>query len=210
MKIDLEAAIKHASETFPIKVTSDLKEIKALSQDRKIKVFRCVVYFGGTKIPFPFSSVLEGCLGIDPGQVNMGFAFGCGREATIYQVKFPSKLGPVERLENTQILTHWILENAPIYCSSACVEYSAHGKTFGQSALAENRAAALLCVMVHSRFQTISVIPPLSIRKEVFGHGKIKAEEVWKKQLAKAPDGASALACALYAKKKYEKEKAVK
>lgn len=136
--------------------------------------------------------VKSAVFGVDPGITNLGFAFISPRGGELYQCTLPSKQGAVDRIRDVRGLTTYLIALNPIPAFS-CVEYAAHGAPYRQTALAESRAAALAALTdARAHPQTAA---PLSIRKVVFGNGKIRAEETWP-ELPK--DAASALACALY------------
>ena len=140
-------------------------------------------------------------IGIDPGQVNMGLTVLRGRGAWSYQIKLPSTLDPVERVTECIHVVTYLLERENITgCRRACVEYAAFAALYGQVALAENRTSAVVALLKANTLQ-IDIPSPGTIRKEVFGTAKEKAEELWP---FIPKDAASSLGCALYAFKKAE------
>lgn len=137
-------------------------------------------------------------LGFDPGEVNMGMAyFNPKGEGELWQVKFPSNCDSVKRIYNTESVMNFFLMGLKDKLGSySIVENASFGSPFGQAALAENRT-----IIAHNLIEQgldLAFIPPLSIRKHVFGSGKIKAEDTWPELAYKGHnDIASALACAL-------------
>lgn len=131
--------------------------------------------------------------GIDPGIRNMGFATLKASAWNLYQVKLKRiDDDPLERM-----LLVWKAIGTLIGMfslnSHVVIENASFGHTYRQVHLAEMRAAAILWFY---RYQIpIQVVPPQSVRKNVFGSAKIKAKEEWSEL---PPDAAAALACALY------------
>lgn len=139
-------------------------------------------------------------IGIDPGEVNMGISLihqdGVGGE--LWQIKFPSNCSSVQRVLNTHTIMREFLDNHILDSNTyAVIENASFGATYGQASLAENRTVAAYYIIMSGL--GIAYIPPLSIRKTVFGSGKTRAEDVWPELAYKGHnDVASALACALY------------
>jgi len=138
-------------------------------------------------------------IGIDPGSVNMGIAIIEGEldkpYAILYQVKLVRSNDPIERIKLAQEVMNscicwWF--NVPMLTT---IEGSAFSEHYRQTELAEIRTSvALWCIQ--KGFPT-KIIPPLTIRKKVFGSAKILPTEAWQ-DLSKTPDAAQALACAYY------------
>ena len=79
------------------------------------------------------------------------------------------------------------------------VEGPSYNARYGQPLLGEIRGALILGFS-HTPFQTVSEVAPLSIRKQVFGNGKIKPRELWKSQKKfTGPDALDAIAMAVCA-----------
>lgn len=142
--------------------------------------------------PFP-NNVSEHCrFGIDPGTTKMGLAYLWRTICHVYEVKIIRSPDAVARMLLTQdILSECfrMFDYAPLMT----IEGSSFGNNYRQTELAEVRTAAVLWAINHAI--TPIVIPPLKIRKNVFGNGKMKAEDVWTEL---PPDAASALACAYF------------
>ena len=165
-----------------------------------------VVYFASL---FKTFVVKKPALGIDPGDRNMGVALVYPPNYIVTaQVRFADAADAVERIINTVSVVTSILEamdgvhDLDFKNVCAAVENAAVSKMFGQIELAENRAAAIQALLMKNVFR-ISVPPPGSIRKVVFGTAKQRAESIWP---TLGHDGSSALACALYALLKQTEE----
>lgn len=143
-------------------------------------------------------------IGFDPGTVNFGMAYlPCPppdkpqRIARVFQIKLFRHITMPERIANVICLLDGIFFANPLGDDHICtIEGAAFGKQFRQIELAEQRATQAMWLM---RRSCAILVPSIqTIRKVVFGAGKIKAQDAWKDILPKAPDGASALACALF------------
>jgi hypothetical protein len=84
------------------------------------------------------------------------------------------------------------------------IEGASFGNNFRQAELAEQRTAMALWFipMTYYGSRQIKFVPPTTIRKVVFGSGKIKAHEAWQLEgipKSKQPnDALAALSCAYY------------
>ena len=135
-------------------------------------------------------------IGIDPGQVNMGMAVMGPNGADLYQIGLTSETDPAQRMMNVVTVVDRLFPGDGAV-AGACIEYAAHNKFHGQVPLAEARSAAGMALMTKGIVPLYP--PPASIRKEVFGKGTIKAEEVWTNLADKKHnDFLAALSCALY------------
>lgn len=132
--------------------------------------------------------------GIDPGQRNMGFTkLEQDSLAVVWQLHLPQINDPVHRMHFVRSLISWL---APRHNPDTCVvvEGASFGSVHGQVPLAEVRAA---CVFAFQRAK-VRIVPPSTIRKEVFGSGRRKAADVWPKLAVLYPDAVASLGCALY------------
>ena len=138
-------------------------------------------------------------LGIDPGTVNLGIAVldiptnGNVYEAVLYQMKFAQRaidvLGRIKAVQ--EALDQLCLSK---FQKTVVIEGASYGDKYRQVEMEDVRAA---CVMWFDRHHATSqVISPMTIRKNAFGSAKIVAHEYWK-ELAKFPDAAAALSCAV-------------
>lgn len=162
-------------------------------------------------IDYPYKTM---CVGIDPGQVNMGLAFIYNNKATAYQITLSSGVCLVERIvEVMQAVRESFLQGVhkkyrkpsakypsgavnPVY---GVVENAAYSAPFGQVPLAEARTAAVMGLMQMS-VKRIELLSPGAIRLRAFGDGKKRAEDVFKVD-KKHKDAITAIGCALAASK---------
>lgn len=138
----------------------------------------------------------ENLFGVDPGTTHLGLAFIWRSSCHIFEAKIVRSADPVERISLTQEIMNKCF-TIHDYTSFMTIEGSSFNSGYRQVELAEVRAAAVLWGLDHE-MKTI-IIPPMSIRKAVFGSAKLRAEIEW--DLRKYPNAASALACAYYSMK---------
>lgn len=143
--------------------------------------------------PFPVTTdhVL---FGVDPGTTKMGLAYIWKSVCHIYEIDIERSPDAVNRIILAQVIMSKCLimfDYAPIMV----IEGSSFSG-FREVELAEIRASCVLWAVGHGIKPHI--VPPLTIRKGVFGSGKTKAEVQWANL---PPDAASALACAYYSTK---------
>jgi len=157
-------------------------------------------------------------IGIDPGQVNMGFAVWFRNQPflTAWQIKLPSQKLMVDRILAVEFVIEELMVDFPKGDSTlkpgedyiALIEYAAHAFGFGQVPLSEARTAAVQSLLNFGiPSQSIHTPAPTSVYKAVFGSGKIKSKDAWHGLLG--PDAASAVGCllsygSLYGNKKSE------
>lgn len=143
--------------------------------------------------PFPNKSSEHIRFGLDPGTTKMGLAYIWKNVCHVYEIKIIRDANPVVRI----LLAQDILSECFHFFDYAPL-MTIEGSSFAgyrEVELAEIRASAVLWAVKHSIKPII--VPPLSIRKNVFGSAKIRAEVQWKEL---PPDAASALACAYFSK----------
>lgn len=130
--------------------------------------------------------------GFDPGTVHIGIATVWRNVIHLYEVTLVRSPNPVERIIMTQTV---LSECCSMFDYAPCmvIEGSSFGSNFRNTELAEVRASAVLWAVDHKVIPII--VPPMTIRKGVFGSAKKRAEEEWDKL---PPNAASALACAYY------------
>jgi Holliday junction resolvasome RuvABC endonuclease subunit len=141
---------------------------------------------------FPIQNM---CLGIDPGTVNMGLAIihqYLYPFAELFQIKMERLPDAVDRIRNIQYLLDDYIHTFS-FKPLAVIEGSSFGNAYRQVELAEIRASMVLWCL--NKGMEVSIIPPQSIKKKVFGSAKIKAHEEWK-DLENYKDAAAALSCA--------------
>jgi hypothetical protein len=83
-------------------------------------------------------------------------------------------------------------------CAISVIEGSSFGDNFRQVELAEVRSS-LAWWLMFNEIGDVQSIPPLSIRKTVFGSAKLKAQDVWDTEIPN--DALAALSCLYYADK---------
>lgn len=141
--------------------------------------------------PLPITTE-HAIFGIDPGTTKLGLAYIWRNVCHVFEVKILKRSSDaVERI----LLTQDIL-NECLHMFDFAPLMTIEGSSFNgyrQTELAEVRASAVLWAI--SKGIKPSIIPPMSIRKNVFGSAKIKAEVQWAEL---PPDAASALCCAYY------------
>jgi hypothetical protein len=146
------------------------------------------------KMEPPLPNVSQHVLfGVDPGTTKLGLAYLWRNVCHIYEIGIKRNSNPVIRiLLNQEIMSKCLkmFDYAPLMI----VEGSSYGKNFRQVELAEVRASAVLWAIDHGIKP--SIIPPSSIRKQVLGSAKLRAEVEW--DLRNYPNAASALCCAYY------------
>lgn len=141
-------------------------------------------------------------IGLDPGNRNMGITiippswFG---PIISVEIRMEPERDPVNRIFNIyQMVYQFVGKELPQEIRQegyAVIEGASFGDKFRQVELAEARTASLMALSnlgLH-----INILPPISIRKKVFGAGKIKGENLWKHLLPS--NAASSLVCALCA-----------
>ena len=137
-------------------------------------------------------------VGIDPGSRNMGLAVFHDLIGRAYDIKLAVTPDRISSMLLIQTVVNYLMEETwPDGYSRGrwliWVEDAAFGMKYGQVQLAESRAASMLYFA--SRCSKVTVIPPASIRKMVFGDGRKKAHEVWTEV---SPNAAAAMSCAIY------------
>ncbi len=150
------------------------------------------------KAELPIEVTREGMFfGFDPGTTHIGIAVidTCkgNHDLTLFQINLERSDDAITRtIGMKKLISHCV--NWFCYPQFACIEGASFGDRYRQVELAEVRAAAVIWCYDHE-FET-RVVPPLVVRKEVFGNGRTKANEVWTNIPA---DAANALACAYFA-----------
>ena len=132
-------------------------------------------------------------LGVDPGTTKLGLAWIWRNICHIYEIKIIRSPDPVVRI----LLTQEIMSKCFLmfdYAPLMTIEGSSFGNNYRQVELAEVRASAVLWAI--NQGIKPSIVPPLSIRKKVFGDAKLRPETEW--YLREFPNAASALACAYF------------
>ena len=136
-------------------------------------------------------------LGFDPGSTHLGIAVVDATlgipEVKLWQIDMERNKDAVERMRSIQYILSDLITWSYYNNMVACIEGASYGDRYRQVELAEIRAsAALWCLQ---KGYKVSIVPPNTIRKAVFGNGKTKAQDVWTNIPA---DVANALACCYY------------
>jgi len=135
-------------------------------------------------------------LGFDPGTTHLGIAVldtcSGNPECTLFQIDLKRSDDAVTRSDTTYRLLS-LCVNWYCYPMYACIEGAAFSKAYRQAEMGEVRGAAIIWCKQHE-FET-RLGDPLVVRKEVFGNGRTKADQVWTNIPA---DAANALACAYF------------
>lgn len=142
----------------------------------------------------------EVVFGIDPGSKNMGLTIlqRANHFAMCYEIVFPSEKLIIPRAEQIRLALSDIIflgESWKAEKVLVAVEGSGFNHRFIDTRLTEARLTAALwfrdTLLVEENF---IFIPPLTVRKCIFGSAKIRAESQWPEL---KPDAASSLAIAL-------------
>lgn len=143
----------------------------------------------------------EVVFGIDPGGRYMGLTIleRTYHLATSYEIEFPSERLVIPRATQIRLALSdiiflgesWKAENILV-----AVEGSSFASPYRNTELAEARLTAALWFKDKLEVEegNFVFIPPLTVRKYIFGNAKIRAEEQWPEL---KPDAASSLAIAL-------------
>jgi Holliday junction resolvasome RuvABC endonuclease subunit len=134
-------------------------------------------------------------IGIDPGSVNLGIAEIVSLEnisIRVFQIKLERKQDPVERIwQMKQLLNALFTSSTSPILSKMCIEGASYRGPGRHEELAEIRTVCALWG-IENRYNP-KIIPPASIRKQVFGTAKFLPQKEW----TEIPgDAANALACA--------------
>lgn len=142
-------------------------------------------------------------IGIDPGNKNMGLtALPVVGQTLIksYEICFPSERFAISRLVQIRLaisdIMYGTLHSRAHYKMLIALEGSAYSMPYRNTELAEARITAAAWFMDNFQLTQDSFVflTPQTVRKTVFGNGKIKAETLWPQLKG---DAASSLAIAL-------------
>jgi Holliday junction resolvasome RuvABC endonuclease subunit len=132
-------------------------------------------------------------IGIDPGTAKLGISIIHPDEIDVFEIHMKRADTALIRMLNIQETLGMFIDDfiTPVHL---VVEGAAFAKGFRQVEMAEARASIIL--WANDMGFEVDMVSPGTIRKAVFGNGRCKASEFWKEELP--PNGADALACALY------------
>jgi hypothetical protein len=153
-------------------------------------------------VQFPDSILPIGGIGVDPG-VNVGLSVIMGEDVAVTWHTHYNRAGYdiVDFLDAIQNLWMLVPGGTPKR-TPVIIEGAAYGPKFGQPLLGQIRGAAI--VGFHNAgFDYIAEVPPLSIRRKVFGDGRIQPIDFWRNDRSMRPvwkkDEADALSMAICA-----------
>lgn len=136
-------------------------------------------------------------LGVDPGTSNLGIAVVDATlgtpEVKLWQVEMKRLDNPVDRIQQVQSILSLCITKSYYSNMVAVIEGASYADRYRQVELAEQRASITLWCLKQG--YKVQIIPPNTIRKNVFGNGRTKAQDVWTNIPA---DVANALACCYY------------
>jgi hypothetical protein len=142
-------------------------------------------------------------IGIDPGTAKLGvtlISFDV-KQIHLHEFTFPSERLAIPRAVRIRLALTDVFYMDPMFSFMitpflVAVEGSSFGSVYRNTELAESRITEAMWFMDQFRVEPENCvfIPPLTIRKQVFGNGKLRAEEQWPEL---EPDAASSLAVAI-------------
>ncbi len=165
-----------------------MTEIKIIANTEE-KIGDTIVDFE-VESPYPLPNEMR--IGVDPGTVNLGIAIVRPNDAVVKLYKITlkrHKKALLRLLDVQQVLGHiigYFSEN-----SIAIIEGASYAARYRQVELAEVRAAMMLWFYKYNIEPHI--VPPSTIRKSTFGHGRMK--NPWSNL---DDDLAAAIGCAFY------------
>ena len=163
-----------------------MAEIKIISEE---KIDDSITAFE-VESPYPLPNEMR--IGVDPGTVNLGIAVvrPNNKIVKLYQITLKRhKKALLRLLDVQQVLGHAVGYFFPN--TIAIIEGASYGARYRQVELAEVRAAMML--WFHEYNIEPHIVPPSTIRKSTFGHGRTK--NPWDN----LPDDlAASLGCAFY------------
>ncbi len=142
---------------------------------------------------------LSPVIGVDPGR-NWGlslilqtFRYPITYDLYVYWGTLPKEEVTHKYFDSVQkFINLWLPPNTDI--KVVCVEGASYGERFGQVMLEDVRLGFVKAF--ENMGMKVTLVPPLTARKAVFGNGKIKASSIW---LDINRNAADAAAIALYA-----------
>jgi len=145
-------------------------------------------------------------IGIDPGTVNFGVAGTFFDRMRLFQVTLDRDKDAIKRIDTFGFIMSFLETMIDVNRSTHLViEGSGFGSSpFRQVELAECRTA-IVCWMKSRNVDNIKIAPPNTIRKAVFGGGKVLAQDIWDN--TEIPNDALAALSCLYYADYLEKEK---
>lgn len=130
--------------------------------------------------------------GVDPGTSHLGIAYINGHVARLLEIQTKRKDTTEQRIAYMWDMMNRLSNFNPIML---VIEGASYADKYRQVELQDIRCGATTWAMNRSSDIKIQIVPPTSIRKTVFGSGKIK--NPWK-EIGIPDNAAAALGCALY------------
>src|SRR3989304_6247246 len=131
-------------------------------------------------------------VGLDPGTRHIGLAQITLKYAHLWELTIPRENITEGRLHQIWRILSQYLNDTKIFV----IEGASYADKYRQVELQDIRCGATAWAMNRLGKIEVQIIPPLTIRKTVFGSGKIK--NPWK-EIGIPDNAAAALGCALYA-----------
>lgn len=151
------------------------------------------------KIELPNQVDVE-CIGFDPGSTHIGIAWNTigSDQGFVVQIDKSRTFNPIERMKEVHAILHEIFPfTANSWDVLAVIEGASFGDRFRQVELAEVRAT-IAWWAINNHLRGVHIVPPMTIRKTVFGNAKLRAQDVWDN--SEIPnDALAALSCMYYA-----------
>src|SRR3990167_2118849 len=142
----------------------------------------------------------ETIIGIDPGNTNLGITILQYKtnETDCFELTFPSERLAISRVTQIRLALadlffgHYLIDHSFSNKILVSVESSAFSMPFRNTELAEARITEAMWFVDTFEIppENCRFIPPNTIRKQVFGNGKLRAEDQWPEL---KPDAASSL-----------------
>jgi len=134
---------------------------------------------------------VDDAIGIDPGR-NWGISIISGGILFTYWGKLPKMVAPDYHNYITCWLNGWFSPN--FTAKVAVIEGAAYGAMYSREMLEDVRLG--LYDGMKELGKDVSYVPPMKIRRQVLGNGRLKASDIL---LSIDPNGADSVAIALYA-----------
>lgn len=134
-------------------------------------------------------------IGMDPGTTHLGLAWTGRTSILLAQIELDREGNAVDRMKNIyRILDEAFTPHPTREHFTNLIEGASYADRYRQVELAECRATMAWWTI--NRKGRSKIVPPLTIRKKVFGSAKIKAQDVWGDEIP--PDALAALSCLYY------------
>lgn len=134
------------------------------------------------------------CVGIDPG-VNFGITIINMDYIQVFHGKLPSSSVRGQHAWDAIEMVKELLFGDIVGTGSACIEGAAYKDKYGQVGLEEVRIGFYLGL--RELGLNVRIVPPMTIRKIAFGHGRTVAGELWPLLNHNAADSLGAALCGI-------------